>query len=97
MIIKKFRKKPVVVEAVKVTKKNMWDVMNWIVNNTPDESPRSAYVDKSIFEPRLIIQTLEGSMEANIGEYVIKGVKGEFYPCKADVFDMTYTEVKNNR
>lgn len=40
--------------------------------------------------PILTIQTLEGVMSANVGDYVIRGVKGEFYPCKPDIFDKTY-------
>jgi hypothetical protein len=39
------------------------------------------------------IQTLEGVMEASVGDWIIKGVKGEFYPCKPDIFKMTYEEV----
>lgn len=39
------------------------------------------------------INTLEGTMSVNIGDYIIKGVKGEFYPCKPDIFEMTYDKV----
>ena len=42
---------------------------------------------------KMIIKTLEGNMAANIGDYVIKGVKGEIYPCKPDIFNMTYEQV----
>ena len=41
----------------------------------------------------LIIPTLEGDMKAVVGDYIIKGVKGEFYPCKPDIFEMTYEKV----
>ena len=41
----------------------------------------------------LVIHTLEGDMEASIGDYIIKGVNGEFYPCKPDIFAKTYEEV----
>lgn len=41
----------------------------------------------------VVISTLEGMMKANIGDYVIKGVQGEFYPCRADIFESTYEEV----
>ena len=44
--------------------------------------------DKEIY-----IETLEGTMKANVGDWIIKGVKGEIYPCKSDVFEMTYEEV----
>lgn len=42
----------------------------------------------------LFIQTLEGNMAAQIGDYIIKDVKGEFYPCKPDIFEMTYDKVE---
>ena len=41
------------------------------------------------------IQTLEGEMRANIGDYIIKGIKGEFYPCKPDIFKASYEDVKD--
>lgn len=43
---------------------------------------------------KLKIKTLEGVMTADIGDYIIKGVNGEFYPCKPDIFEKTYEEVK---
>lgn len=43
--------------------------------------------------PRLFIKTLEGTMEASVGDYIIRGIKGEYYPCKPDVFRATYEEV----
>jgi hypothetical protein len=43
----------------------------------------------------LYIKTLEGVHEANIGDYIIRGVKGEFYPCKSDIFEMTYEKVED--
>jgi hypothetical protein len=42
-----------------------------------------------------MIQTLEGAMRADIGDYVIKGIHGELYPCKADIFEASYDEIKN--
>ena len=42
------------------------------------------------------IETLEGTMKANKGDWIIKGVKGELYPCKPDVFEMTYEKVNDN-
>lgn len=43
----------------------------------------------------LIIETLEGTHEASMYDFIIKGVKGEFYPCKPDIFEMTYEKVKD--
>ena len=49
------------------------------------------YADRSPQgEPLLVIQTLEGDMSAALGDWIIKGVKGEFYPCKPDIFEVTY-------
>ena len=41
----------------------------------------------------LLVHTLEGTMRADIGDYIVKGVDGEFYPCKADIFEKTYEEI----
>lgn len=45
------------------------------------------------FYSGLVIKTLEGEYPVSIGDYVIKGIKGEFYPCKPDIFELTYEEV----
>ena len=79
----KFRKKPVVIEAVQ------WD-------GTPDSSEECRVFSGAGFalmegEPKLLIETSEGTMQASIGDWIIKGVKGEFYPCKPDIFDATYS------
>lgn len=84
-MIKKYQKKPVVIEAVQWdgTDKSLEEIVNWIgqkVMNLPDN--------------KLGIETLEGLMEASIGDFIIKGVKGEFYPCKPDIFAETYMEAK---
>lgn len=79
----KYRKLPVVIEAIQ------WD-------GTNDEEVES-FVQKAlvIAEPDLYIETLEGKMVATIGDYIIKGVKGEFYPCKPDIFAATYEQVED--
>lgn len=46
-----------------------------------------------IKQGKLLIETLEGTMEASQGDYIIKGINGEFYPCKPDIFEKTYEEV----
>lgn len=53
--------------------------------------------EKVLFKPnseKLIIPTLEGDHETSVGDYIIKGIKGEFYPCKPDIFEATYEKVK---
>lgn len=76
----KYRKKPVVVEAVQWTGENRAEMCE--------------FIDPEVFEiiPRvgLVIHTLEGDHHASPGDYIIKGVNGEFYPCKPDIFAKTY-------
>jgi hypothetical protein len=83
-----YRKKPVVIEAMQLTEENKNQVFNWI---TCTKEPTCNAKGSSIK-----IQTLEGDMEASIGDYIIKGVKGEYYPCKPDIFEMTYDNIDEN-
>ena len=82
----KYRKRPVVIEAMEFTEEDKDRVLNWISCNC---YPIFTNEDK----PALKIQTLEGLMTANLGDYIIKGVQGEFYPCKPDIFAETYEKV----
>ncbi len=81
----KFRKKPVVIEAMQFTEESKNRCFNWVTCSTA-----STYKDG---KPVLKILTLEGEMAAEIGDWIIKGVKGEFYPCKPDIFEATYDPV----
>ena len=83
----KYRKKPVVVEAMQYTQKNRPCIIKWVPNivHVGIDDDGAAYELANIRIP-----TLEGDMLASIGDWVIKGVKGEFYPCKPDIFDATY-------
>lgn len=54
---------------------------------------KSATIDDVKDKGGVYIPTLEGNMKANIGDYIIKGINGEFYPCKPDIFDKTYEKV----
>lgn len=85
-MIKKYIKKPVKVEAIKLDiPNNDKEVLAFI--GAFDENG-SAVVD---FEKKtMTIPTLEGVMTAQNGDYIIKGIKGEFYPCKADIFENSY-------
>ena len=79
----KFRKKPVIIDAViwdGMNVKEVFDFMGW----------RNAEHDE---QSGLVIHTLEGNHHASIGDWIIKGVKGEFYPCKPDIFAATYEPV----
>ena len=82
----KYRKKPVIVEAIKYTLENSKDVFDFAKEKIRhDLLPRST---------DLRIETLEGVMTVSVGDYIIKGVKGEFYPCKPDIFEQTYEVAK---
>lgn len=83
----KYRKKPVVIEAMQFTEESKNRVFNWVNGNkAPDWDDEG--------NPCLKIQTLEGVMTASVGDYVIKGVQGEFYPCKPDIFEATYEAIQ---
>jgi hypothetical protein len=81
----KFRKKPVVIEAVQWTGTNADEVLGLAL--------AQGSVRRERFGGGLAIDTLEGTMRANKGDWIIKGVKGEFYPCKPDIFAATYEPV----
>lgn len=76
----KYRKKPVVIEAVQYDGKNAMEVLAWA--KVPEIT--------EAFEGGLEIKTLEGVMTANVDDWIIRGVKGELYPCKPDIFAATY-------
>ena len=81
----KFRKKPVTIEAVQYNGINWLDITNFI-NFETDIRP---------FTDHLEILTLEGVMKAEPGDWIIKGIAGEFYPCKPDIFEKSYDEVSD--
>jgi hypothetical protein len=94
-MIKKYMKKPVVIKALQ------WDGMNtseilafaksdayFVYHDTAWEAQAGPVMAE------LYIKTLEGDMHANKGDYIIQGVRGEFYPCAKDIFEETYDEVE---
>ena len=84
---KKYRKRPVVIEAMILTRDNVHEVARWcggrVVEKVKPGDPTDVYIG-------LDIPTLEGVMRAETSDYVIRGVNGEFYPCKPDIFEKTY-------
>lgn len=91
MMSKKYRKKPVVIEAVQLKKDSSWnDMLDFLIEILPD----TVVVETTPL--RIKIPTLEGVMTASEGDYIIKGIKGEVYPCKPDIFEATYEEVKDD-
>jgi hypothetical protein len=90
----KFRKKPVIIEAVKFDGMNAMEInlfTGGLSDPTDDSFGHSRWSEK-----KLRIPTLEGVMIANAGDWIIKGVKGEFYPCKPDIFEDTYDAVSDS-
>ena len=85
----KFKKQPVTVEAFRVME-DMFDNPALI----PIVFAQYPQKQINIQNKHFIISTLEGNMKANIGDWIIKGVKGEWYPCKHDVFEKTYIKLK---
>ena len=89
----KYRKKPVVIEAIVFTDEPAKLIeLGKFVDNGVDGWIKVSYADRE--NPKLSIETLEGTMQASIGDYIIKGVNGEFYPCKPDIFAKTYEAVE---
>lgn len=84
----KFRKKPVVIEAVFYDQgQESFDAIKAL--GCPMDQTENVESDPWSFK----IKTLEGDMKVQLGDYVIKGIKGEFYPCKPDIFEATYEKV----
>ena len=84
-----FRKKPVVIEAMLLTERNRGDVLKWARSYTPLGHVIPAVPDSGS-PTRMLIHTLEGTMKASVGDWIIRGVQGEFYPCRGDIFEETY-------
>jgi hypothetical protein len=89
-LIMKYRKKPVVIEAIQF---NGW---NWQECYQFMSDERLAFNDEMSEHQVLKIETLEGIMTASINDFIIKGVNGEFYPCKPDIFEKTYEKVEQD-
>jgi len=95
----KYVKKPVVVSAMKWDGSNhrgMFSFLGGLDARPMTTSGDNFYIDHSKIEGGLIIKTLEGEHFASIGDYIIKGIKGEFYPCKPDIFRETYDQLTND-
>lgn len=82
----KFRKKPVVVEAIRWTGKNQTEIDKFCGMKVVWSKSKKTF----------LVLTREGTMLATMGDYIIKGVNGEFYPCKPDVFAKTYERMEEN-
>ena len=79
----KYKKKPVVIDAIQWTGNNIQEILDFTFST-------GIYVYK---DSPIYISTLEGTMKVSINDWIIKGVNGEFYPCKPDIFEATYEKV----
>jgi hypothetical protein len=91
----KYRKKPVVIEARRFdpAQDDATDVLNWCGAYFVEITRGVDEYHQAIREAVSVIRTLEGEMVITPGDFVIRGVQGEFYPCKPDIFEATYEEV----
>ena len=85
-MINSYRKKPVVIEAFQLKRGAL--MPQWFIAAIQDK------VVTAVGDGAAIIKTLEGDHRADIGDWIIQGVKGELYPCKPDIFEMTYEKVE---
>ena len=79
-----YRKRPVEIEAMRFNGYNIGALKGFMGDVCPHECP----------DQKVMIHTLEGNLTADEGDWIIKGVKGEFYPCKPDIFEATYDRVR---
>jgi hypothetical protein len=89
----KYIKKPVIVEAIQWCGGNhreMYDFLEGKPEKHMDSIGKNFYMNN---QGVLVIKTLEGDHQAHVGDYIIKGIQGEFYPCKPDIFHATYEPV----
>ncbi len=84
-VSKYYRKRPVIVEAMQYTGDNGCDIGLFV-----------GYADRNE-NNQFVISTLEGTMLADVGDFIIRGVQGEFYPCKPDIFEQTYELIKGEQ
>lgn len=78
-----YRKNPVVIEAMEFTEESKLKVFDWMTCKKYAKTGKTG-------QPELVIETLEGNMIARVGDFIIKGIKGEFYPCNPGIFHETY-------
>lgn len=86
----KYRKKPVIIEAVQWTGNNLKEIIDFTGLHPSALKWTWEEYEKVVVKDGLKIFTLEGKMNADINDWIIKGIKGEVYPCKPDIFEQTY-------
>ena len=101
MNIKQYKKKPIAIHAIQLTAKSIREVYTFIHGAPPTTdsliaSDRWEDYENIVRRDGLKLKTLESdgqTQTADIGDYILKGVRGEFYPCKPDIFEETYDEI----
>lgn len=90
----KYRKKPVVVEAIQWTGSNLEEIRNFVGSDLIEEWVEFFDIKRTLNKMLvdIAIDTLEGTMRVDYGDYIIKDVHGDFYPCRPDIFEQTYEE-----
>ena len=85
-MVKQYTKKPVVISAVQFTGENISEILDFADNdkNVGYDAEKNQYY----------IKTLEGNHYITNGDYIIRGIEGEYYPCKESIFEKTYTEIE---
>ena len=86
----KYRKKPVVIEAIQLTNESIIEIIKWAT----DYISIKIDTDENDNVIGMIIPTLEGAMKASMNDYIIKGINNEFYPIKSEIFFKTYEKVE---
>lgn len=91
----KYKKKPIVVEAIRWTGSNLEEIRNFVGSDLIEECVELFDIKRTLKKMLvdIAIETPEGTMRVDYGDYIIKGVQGELYPCKPDIFLATYEEV----
>jgi preprotein translocase subunit Sss1 len=93
-MMKKYKKKPIIIEAIIWNGNNLKEIITFTgLHNSAKKWTWEEY-EQIVKKEGLKIFTLEGSLKASIGDYIIKGIKGECYPCKPDIFKATYESIE---
>ena len=94
-MIKKYRKLPVVIEAIQYNNLNREEIETFMGGQVKQELYSDSAYKAGIAPPSfsITIPTLEGEMKALPNDWIIKGIEGEIYPCKPDIFKKTYEEI----
>ena len=87
----KYRKKPLIIEAIQLTRNFFEQALEFVPEKNRCNWGSGEFAEDACY---IEIVTLEGTMEAHEGDYIIKGIKGEFYPCQEDIFNLTYEKVQ---